>query len=62
VMTKVVVTIGANDSIWEAASLIDWHGVRRLPVIDDEGFVVGVLARSDLVRCMARSHEEGKAS
>jgi CBS domain-containing protein len=62
VMTKDVVTIGPDDSIWEAASLIDRHGVRRLPVVDYEGHVVGILARSDLVRCMARTHEEKKAS
>ena len=62
VMTKHVVTIGPNDSIWEAASRIDRHGVRRLPVVDAEGFVIGVLARSDLVRCMARSHEERRVS
>ena len=55
VMTKDVVTIGPNDSIWEAASLIDRYGVRRLPVVDAGGFVIGVLARSDLVRCMAGS-------
>jgi CBS domain-containing protein len=62
VMTKNVVTIGQNESVWEAASLIDRYGVRRLPVVDDEGYVVGIVTRSDLVRCMARSHEERRAS
>lgn len=61
-MTKDVVTIGPNESIWEAASLIDRYGIRRLPVIGDDGVVIGILARSDLVRCMARSHEERRAS
>ena len=62
VMTTDVVTIGPADSIWEAASLIDRYGVRRLPVVDDDGVVIGIVARSDLVRCMARSHDERKAS
>jgi len=57
VMTKNVVSIGPDASVWEAASLIDRHGVRRLPVVDTEGYVVGVLTRSDLVRCMARGDE-----
>ena len=57
VMTRDVVSIGPDASIWEAASLIDRHGVRRLPVVDSEGYVVGVLTRSDLVRCMARGDE-----
>ncbi|MGH2757528.1 MAG: CBS domain-containing protein [Actinomycetota bacterium] len=62
VMTREVVTIGQDETIWEAASLIDRHGVRRLPVVDEEGYLVGIVARSDLVRCMARSHEERRAS
>jgi CBS domain-containing protein len=58
VMTKNVISIAPDASVWEAASLIDRHGIRRLPVVDDEGFVVGVLARSDLVRAMARSDDD----
>ncbi|MDP9233981.1 MAG: CBS domain-containing protein [Actinomycetota bacterium] len=58
VMATKVVSIGADDSVWEAASLIDRHGVRRLPVVDDEGFVMGVLTRSDLVRAMAQVDQE----
>lgn len=61
-MTKDVVTVGPTACITEAASLIDRYGVRRLPVVDDEGFVIGVVARSDLVRCLARSYEEQRAS
>jgi CBS domain-containing protein len=57
VMTVKVVSIGPDEGIWEAASLIDRYGVRRLPVVDADGYVIGVLARSDLVRCMAGSYE-----
>lgn len=52
VMTPRVVSIGPDESVWKAAWLIHHHGVRRLPVVDQEGFVMGVLARSDLVRAM----------
>lgn len=62
VMATRVVTIGQDESIWEAASKMDRYGVRRLPVVDNEGFVVGVVARGDLVRCMARSHDVKRAS
>ena len=58
VMTTEVVTIGPDDSIWEAARRIDRHGVRRLPVVDAQNYVVGVLARSDLVRAMTRSDDD----
>jgi CBS domain-containing protein len=58
VMTTDVVSIGPDASVWEAASLIGRRGVRRLPVVDTDGYVVGVLTRSDLVRCMARRDED----
>lgn len=53
VMTTDVFSIGPGASIGDAATQIDRHGVRRLPVIDEEGYVVGVVTRSDLVRSMA---------
>jgi CBS domain-containing protein len=58
VMSTNTISIGPDESVWDAASLIDRHGVRRLPVVDEEGFVVGVLTRSDLVRAMARANQE----
>ena len=57
VMTTHVFSIGPDASIWEAASEIDRRGVRRLPVVDQDGYVIGVVARSDLIRCMARAGE-----
>lgn len=58
VMTKHVVTVSPHASIWEAAALIDRHGIRRLPVVDTDGYVVGILARSDLVRAMHRGDDD----
>lgn len=57
VMTGHVVSIGPEASVWEAASLITRHGVRRLPVVDVGGNLIGVLTRSDLIRAMVRSDE-----
>lgn len=54
VMTEDVVSIPPEASVWEAASLIDRSGIKRLPVVDDQGYVVGVVARADLVKVMAR--------
>lgn len=59
VMSRRVVTIGPQDTVRQAATLIDRHGVRRLPVVDEEGYLVGIVARSDLVRCMAGGQPEG---
>ncbi|MGI8774502.1 MAG: CBS domain-containing protein [Actinomycetota bacterium] len=58
VMTEGVISVSPDASVWQAAALIDRHGIRRLPVVDAEGYVVGVLARADLVRAMARTDED----
>jgi CBS domain-containing protein len=62
VMSRDVVSISKDASVWEAASLLDRHGFRRLPVVDGDGYVMGILARSDLVRAMARSDPDLIAS
>ena len=54
VMTRDVISVLPETSVREAASLIDRHGIRRLPVVDEEGYVVGILARADRVRAMAK--------
>jgi len=60
-MSPDVVSIGADASVWQAASLLDAHGVRRLPVMD-KSRLVGIVTRSDIVRAMARSDEDVAAS
>lgn len=62
VMSGDVVSISMDASVWEAASLIDRHGYRRLPVIDGEGYVMGIVTRSDLVRAMVRTDPDLVAS
>jgi CBS domain-containing protein len=58
IMTTDVVTVSADATVWEAARLIDRFGIRRLPVVDAEGYVIGIIARSDLIRAMALSGAE----
>lgn len=58
VMSSDVFTIGPNESLFKAAQLLDRHGVKRLPVVDDHGYLVGILSRGDLVRAMARNDSD----
>lgn len=57
VMTDKVVTIPPDKSLREAAHLMQEKHVRRLPVVNDQQEVVGMLTRSDIVREMANSYE-----
>ncbi|WOD41674.1 CBS domain-containing protein [Nodosilinea sp. E11] len=56
VMTDHVITITPDQSLREAAHLMHDKKVRRLPVVDANQQVVGILTRSDIVREMANSY------
>ena len=49
VMTSQVFTLSENDELDDALILMEKKLVRRLPVVDDRGRVVGILSQADLV-------------
>jgi CBS domain-containing protein len=53
-MCKDVVTVDENTSLCEVARLMLTQKVRRIPVLDKEKKVVGIVAREDIVRAYAR--------
>jgi CBS domain-containing protein len=57
-MTAPAVTIHAEQTVTEAARLITRCGVTRLPVIDDEDRLVGIVTRRDLLRVFLRPDHE----
>lgn len=65
IMTPDVVAIAPNARLEEAVRLMKQHDIKRLPVIND-GRVVGLLSRADLVRTLAEflrtPYEEPPAS
>ena len=57
-MTKPAVTITTGADVSFAARRMIDAGVKRLPVVDNDERVIGIVTRSDLVRAFARSDEE----
>jgi CBS domain-containing protein len=57
-MTSPAITIRPDAHVAEAARVMTEHGIKRLPVVDARGKLVGILTRSDLVRAFARPDEE----
>jgi len=57
-MTSPAITIGAESHVSEAARLMTENGIKRLPVVDADHKLVGIVTRSDLVRAFARPDEE----
>lgn len=57
-MTAPAVTVPRHYSVVQASRLMEAHGVKRLPVVDREGVLVGVVSRSDLLKVFVRADEE----
>ena len=53
VMSDRPITIQAHQSVKEAAKLMHDKKIRRLPVVDQEGKIVGIITQGDVVRMMA---------
>jgi len=53
-MTKPPVTIGPSAPLTEAARLMRDRRVKRLPVINDTGLLIGIISRADALRVFAR--------
>jgi CBS domain-containing protein len=52
-MSTDVQTVGPDATLHEAAKKMVDEDVNRLPVVDDQGAVLGVISRADVVRALA---------
>jgi CBS domain-containing protein len=55
VASKNVVTVEPQQDLDEALSLMSQHQVRRLPVVEEDGRLVGVVAQADVARSAEHS-------
>ena len=53
-MTTPAITIGPDATIPAAARLMNTHRIRRLPVVDEDGKLIGVVSRRDLLSVFLR--------
>jgi CBS domain-containing protein len=54
VMRKEVVTVGPDTSLSEVARVMLTGKIRRIPVVDKEAKVVGIIAREDVVKAFIK--------
>lgn len=52
IMSTPVVTISPNKDISDAAALMDENDIKRIPVIDDNDNMVGIITRGDVVKAL----------
>jgi len=57
-MTAAVVAVAPEDTVERAARLMYSHKVKRLPVIDEHGYLVGIISRADVLSVFDRPDAE----
>jgi CBS domain-containing protein len=57
--TRNIVTIHPEDELKKVVQLLSKHHFKKLPVVDDENRVVGVLSRGDVIRKIQMTILEG---
>jgi CBS-domain-containing membrane protein len=57
-MTAPAVTAAADDTLAHAARTMARYQVKRLPVVDDDGVLTGIVSRSDLLKVFLRDDED----
>lgn len=54
VMTSPTITANPDTDIKKAARILDERRIKRLPVVDKENKLIGIISRADIVRAMRR--------
>lgn len=49
IMRGKVITVSPEASVSDAAELMDKHDIKRLPVVDEDGNLVGIITRGDVI-------------
>ena len=53
VMTSNVVTAAPETPLYEIATLLEEHQIRRVPIVDNVGNLVGIVSRANLIQIVA---------
>jgi CBS-domain-containing membrane protein len=57
-MTAPAITIGPDATVAEAARLLHRHQIKRLPVVDPAGPLLGIVSRADLLKVFLRGDDQ----
>jgi CBS domain-containing protein len=55
-MSESVVTVQADAPIADVVSMMEYHQVRRIPVVDEHGCLIGIISQAD-VASVGRTHQ-----
>jgi CBS-domain-containing membrane protein len=56
-MSHEIITCRASDDLQKAVDAMSLHQLRRIPVIDDDHRIVGIISQADIATRVERSEE-----
>lgn len=62
IMTTDVATIGPQATLPDVLQVLTRRGVKRLPVVDGEGRLCGIISRADVLRALAGAPDRGSVA
>jgi CBS domain-containing protein len=57
-MSSPAITVGPDTGLAAAARLMSEHAIKRLPVVDGDGVLIGIVSRHDLLSAYLRPDHE----
>jgi CBS domain-containing protein len=61
IMTSPAITVSRNAAVSDIAALMTLHNINRVPVVDEDGRLVGIVSRADIVQsACAEPSSEGE--
>ncbi|MDO8302843.1 MAG: CBS domain-containing protein [Sedimentisphaerales bacterium] len=52
IMTSPAITAKPDDHLSDVAKILDQKGIKRLPVVDDENKLIGIVSRADIIKVL----------
>src|SRR5664279_1161503 len=62
IMTKSVLTVQPTATVGKASEMLTYRGFSALPVVDEEGALVGIVTEADLIRNRFPQHSDDPAT
>ncbi len=53
-MSADVLSVNENDPVYEIVALMEKHDINRIPVVNQEGKLSGIVTRADIVKAMVK--------
>lgn len=60
IMTKEIITVNEADTVEKCANLLITHDLSGLPVVDEKGYVKGIITEGDLKAILLDTNQKFK--